>query len=117
MTAQAILDPLGLTFPQYLVLFERYSGALRAAGELGSSWPWTPAPRLLKRMQASDLVTRVRDAADERRVFVNLSLKAQTMRAEIWSITYKIKTACQLHDKAIDELRQALEGLEHPAPD
>lgn len=106
-----------MTFPQYLVLFERYSGAPRAAGELELKLAMDTGTPLLKRMQASDLVTRVRDAADERRVLVNLSLKAQTMRAEIWSITDKLKTGCQLRVKAIDELRQALEGLAHPAPD
>lgn len=113
------LEPLGLTFPQYLVLLELYSGAPRAVGELGfrlgmDTGTITP---LLKRMQASGLVTRVRDTADERRVLVNLSAKAQALREEVWSITDKITAACQLTDKGIDELRRTLEALGHPSTD
>lgn len=113
------LEPLGLTFPQYLVLLELYSGAPRAVGELGNKLAMdtgTITP-LLKRMQASGLVTRVRDTADERRVLVDLSPTAQAMREELWSITDKIKAACQLTNKGIDELRQTLEALGHPAAD
>jgi len=113
------LEPLGLTFPQYLVLLELYSGAPCAVGELGLKLAMdtgTITP-LLKRMQTSSLVTRVRDTADERRVLVDLTPKAQALREEVWSITDKIKAACQLTNKGIDELRQTLEALGHPAPD
>lgn len=113
------LEPLGLTFPQYLVLLELYSEAPRTVGELGLKLAMdtgTITP-LLKRMQASNLVTRVRDTADERRVLVDLSPKAQTFREEVWGITDKIKAACRLTNKGIDELRQTLEALGHPAAD
>lgn len=110
------LEPLGITFPQYLVLLELYSRAPQAVGELGlklSMDTGTITP-LIKRMQAAGLVSRVRDTADERRVLVGLSANAQSLREDVWSITDKIKTACQLTDKGIDELRQTLEALGHP---
>jgi DNA-binding MarR family transcriptional regulator len=110
------LEPLGITFPQYLVLLELYSRAPQAVGELGlklSMDTGTITP-LIKRMQASGLVSRVRDTADERRVLVGLSANAQSLREDVWSITDKIKTACQLTDKGMDELRQTLEALGHP---
>jgi DNA-binding MarR family transcriptional regulator len=113
------LEPLGLTFPQYLVLLELYSGAPRSVGELGLKLAMdtgTITP-LLKRMHASGLVTRVRDTADERRVLVDLSPRAQAMREDVWSITDKIKAACKLTNQGIDQLRQTLEALAHPAPD
>jgi len=114
-----LLDPLGLTFPQYLVLLELYSCTPRTVGELGLKLAMdtgTITP-LLKRMQASGLVTRVRDTADERRVLVDLSAKALAMREEVWSITDRIKAACQLTNKTMDDLRHTLEALGHPAAD
>jgi DNA-binding MarR family transcriptional regulator len=113
------LEPLALTFPQYLVLLELYSGVPRAVGELGFKLAMdtgTITP-LLKRMHASGLVTRVRDTADERRVLVDLSVRAQALREDVWSVTDKIKAACQLTDNEMDELRRTLEALGHPATD
>lgn len=113
------LEPLGLTFPQYLVLLELYSGTPRSVGELGLKLEMdtgTITP-LLKRMDAAGLVTRVRDTADERRVLVDLSAKAQALREDVWSVSDKIKAACQLTNKGLDELRQTLEALAHPAVD
>lgn len=113
------LEPLGLTFPQYLVLLELYSGTPRSVGELGLKLEMdtgTITP-LLKRMDAAGLVTRVRDTADERRVLIDLSAKAQALRDDVWSVSDKIKAACQLTHKGLDELRQTLEALAHPAVD
>jgi DNA-binding MarR family transcriptional regulator len=67
------LDPLGLTYPQYLTmlaLWETPDGA--TVGDIGrrlhlDSGTLTP---LLKRLEAAGLVARHRDAADERRVLV-----------------------------------------------
>lgn len=72
---------------------------------------------LLKRMEASRLVTRVRDSSDERRVLVNLTASAEELRDEIWSITDKIKAACQLNEQGLIALRDTLQDLGHPRQD
>ena len=72
---------------------------------------------LLKRMEVSGLVTRVRDSSDERRVLVNLTTKAKELRDDIWSIADKIKSACQMTYAGLDELRRTLEALAHPLID
>ena len=67
-----LLDPLALTFPQYLVLLELYAGTPRNVGELGNSLAMdtgTITP-LLKRMEKAGLLTRTRDPLDERRILV-----------------------------------------------
>jgi len=113
------LERLGLTFPQYLVMLELFSGAPRSVGELGTKLEMdtgTITP-LLKRLEGSGMVTRIRDPDDERRVLINLTETAQTLRHEVWSITEKIKTACQLTDEGLAELRDTLDALARPACD
>ncbi|WNG54672.1 winged helix-turn-helix transcriptional regulator [Archangium gephyra] len=111
------LEPLGLTFPQYLVILELLNGAPLSVGALGARLDMdtgTITP-LLKRLDASGLVTRTRDPADERRVMVDLTPRGRALEAEIRGITDKIKSACQLTDEGLDELRRTLEALAHPA--
>ncbi|AYM09356.1 hypothetical protein At1D1460_51150 (plasmid) [Agrobacterium tumefaciens] len=113
------LDPLGLTFPQYLVMLELFSRAPQSVGELGNALSMdtgTITP-LLKRLEASGMVTRRRDAADERRVLVDLTPEGASRRDDIWSVTEKIKAACQLDEQGIIALRDTLQNLGHPQQD
>ena len=113
------LEPLGLTFPQYLVMLELFNSSPRSVGELGTKLDMdtgTITP-LLKRLEASGMVTRLRDPTDERRVLVNVTVAAQALRDEVWGITDKIKTACQLTDAGLAELRDTLDALVRPACD
>jgi hypothetical protein len=42
-SAQAFLEPLGLTFRQYLVILELLNGAPLSVGSLGTTWAWIQA--------------------------------------------------------------------------
>src|SRR5581483_2599303 len=69
-TYKRLLAPLGVTYPQYLVmlvLWERDGLTVTAIGDrLGlDSGTLTP---LLKRLEAAGLVTRLRDSSDERQL-------------------------------------------------
>ena len=111
------LEPLGLTFPQYLVILELLDGAPLAVGALGARLGMdtgTITP-LLKRLQAAGMVTRTRDTSDERRVLVDLTDQGRRIEAEVRGINAKIKSACQLSERDVDSLRGSLEGLAHPA--
>lgn len=113
------LEPLGLTFPQYLVMLELFSSAPRSVGELGANLDMdtgTITP-LLKRLEVAGMVTRIRDSTDERRVLINLTDRAKALRHDVWRITDKIKTACQLTDDDLAELRDTLNALSRPVDD
>ena len=69
----------------------------------------------MKRLDAAGLVTRTRDPADERRVLAELTPRGRALDSEVRSITEKIKTACQLTDGGLDDLRRTLNALAHPA--
>ena len=111
------LEPLGLTFPQYLAILELLDGAPLTVGSLGGRLDMdtgTITP-LVKRLESAGFVTRTRDLADERRVMVDLTPRARALEAEVRGIAGKIKSACQITEQGIDELRRTLDTLGHPA--
>ncbi|MCT7657300.1 MarR family winged helix-turn-helix transcriptional regulator [Mycobacterium deserti] len=113
------LEPLGLTFPQYLVILALLDSAPQTVGALGARLDMdtgTITP-LVKRLEAAGMVSRVRDRTDERRVLVDLTAAGRALESEVRSVTDKIKSACQLDDAGLHDLRRTLEGLAYPAVD
>jgi DNA-binding MarR family transcriptional regulator len=111
------LEPLGLTFPQYLVLLELFAGTPRTVGDLGAKLGMdagTITP-LLKRLATGGKVTRTRDAADERRVLVDLTPAGEALRAQVQAVSGQIRSACALDEKGITDLRGTLDDLAWPA--
>jgi DNA-binding MarR family transcriptional regulator len=111
------LEPLGLTFPQYLVILELLDGAPLSVGTLGARLDMdtgTITP-LVKRLESAGFLTRTRDPSDERRVLVDLTSRSRALEAEIRGIPDMIKSACQLTDQGVDDLRRTLDALAHPA--
>ncbi|KPF69554.1 MarR family transcriptional regulator [Bosea sp. AAP35] len=79
-----LLDKLGLTYPQYLVMVTLWERDDRTVGEIGEqllleSNTLTP---LLKRMEAAGLVSRSRDPADERQVRLRLTSEGKALLAK-----------------------------------
>jgi len=77
-----LLDELGLTYPQYLVMMVLWETAPRTVGEIGQQLhldTGTLTP-LLKRMETAGLIARQRDPADERRVIVTLTAQGDILR-------------------------------------
>ena len=110
------LEPLGLTYPQFLVMLALYEDAPRTVGDLGlelgmENGTLTP---LLKRLESAGLVTRTRDQQDERRVLIDLTEAGELLRETACSIPEKIETACRLNHKDLVELRDTLNGLGRP---
>jgi len=111
------LEPLGLTFPQYLAMLELYTKTPRSVGDLGNALGMdtgTITP-LLKRLEGCGMVTRRRDPVDERRVLVSLTPAGESIRNQLWSIPDKIESACQLSENDLFALRETLQGLALPA--
>src|SRR3954447_3614615 len=77
-----LLEPLGLTHPQYLVMLALWQHAPLSVKELSRLLqldPGPPAP-LLKRRETSGYVRRKRDAADERLLAVSLTESGAALR-------------------------------------
>lgn len=108
-----LLEPLGLTYPQYLVMLALWEDAPRTVKALGQaldldSGTLTP---LLKRLEAAGFVTRTRDADDERRVLIDLTPQGRALREKAAEVPMAL--ACQLHlsGEEIVGLRGALQDL------
>ena len=111
------LEPLGLTFSQYLVLLELFAGTPRTVGDLGAKLGMdagTITP-LLKRLAAAGTVTRTRDMNDERRVLIDLTPAGEALRAQVQAVSGQIRSACKLDEKGIADLRGTLDALAWPA--
>lgn len=112
-----LLEPLGLTFPQYLVILALLDGAPLSVGALGARLDMdtgTITP-LVKRLNAAGIVTRKRDPSDERRVLVDLTPRGRALETKVRSISGEIKSACRLTGRDLDDLRRTLDALAHPA--
>jgi DNA-binding MarR family transcriptional regulator len=108
-----VLSPLGLTYPQYLVLlalWERDAIAVSALGERLWLDSGTLTP-LLKRMEAAGLLTRVRDVADERRVIVTLSRAGRALRRRAAPVPLRVACAAGCSLTEISALTAQLQRL------
>lgn len=120
-----LLAPLGLTYPQYLVMLVLWESDGVAVSQLGEkltldSGTLTP---LLKRMAAQGLITRQRDAADERRVQVLLTPAGRQLRQVALAVPQAIAcaTACDLGQisqlaSQLTTLRQQLNQFSEQLP-
>ena len=103
-TYKPLLEPLGLTYPQYLVMLVLWEGDGVTVSQLGDrlaldSGTLTP---LLKRLESIGLVQRLRDTADERRVLLRLTAPGRRLkaRAAIVPETIACATGCDLRELA-----------------
>jgi DNA-binding MarR family transcriptional regulator len=108
-----LLEPMGLTYPQYLVmlaLWEADDLTVSALGERLSLDSGTLTP-LLKRLESAGHLVRLRDAADERRVRLRLSAQGRHLKAQALAIPRQMAalTGCSLDD--VSQLTQRLTAL------
>jgi DNA-binding MarR family transcriptional regulator len=90
-----LLDRLGLTYPQYLVmlvLWEQDDVPLRAIGEKLFLDSGTLTP-LLKRLEAANLVRRTRSSEDERQVLIALTPQGHALKEKARSLPQSILAA------------------------
>lgn len=108
-----ILEPLGLTYPQYLVMLVLWEHAPRTVSELGDalnldSGTLTP---LLKRMESGGLVDRSRDPADERRVLVSLTPAGLALREPAKSVPAALACGMAMSPEELMDLRATLQDF------
>jgi DNA-binding MarR family transcriptional regulator len=108
-----LLEPLGLTYPQYLVmlvLWEQDGVTVSQLGERLALDSGTLTP-LLKRLEAAGLVQRLRDASDERRVLLQLSAGGRALRAQARRVPALVAQAAGCELAEIGTLTQRLQAL------
>jgi DNA-binding MarR family transcriptional regulator len=93
-----LLDRLGLTYPQYLVmmvLWERDGVPVKHIGEKLFLDSGTLTP-LLKRLEAAALVKRTRSTEDERQVLIALTPKGYALKEQARAVPHAIlsSSAC-----------------------
>ena len=79
-----ILEPMGLTHPQYLVMLALWQNAplsVKGLSELLQLDPGTLSP-LLKRLESAELIVRRRNRADERHLAVKLTDRGRALREQ-----------------------------------
>jgi DNA-binding MarR family transcriptional regulator len=105
-----LLEPLGLTHPQYLVMLTLWDNAksdaepllIKDIAALLQMDPATLSP-MLKLLQAQGLITRSRSAADERTTQVQLTTKGRRLR----------QRALKVPPAVVERLGVELSELEH----
>ncbi len=105
-----LLDELGITYPQYLVLLILWDRGMCSVKEIGNLLhldSGTLSP-LLKRLEATGFITRQRRANDERVVDISLTPAGCTLQERAASIPEKF--VCEL-DLTFDEYADLLGRL------
>ena len=108
-----LLDALGLTYPQYLVmlvLWERGDCSVTGIGNALKLETGTLSP-LLKRLEAAGLVTRTRRHGDERSVVVSLTPAGRALEARTAETQLRVGEATGLSCGEMVELREVLHQL------
>ena len=108
-----VLEPLGLTHPQYLVMLALWERSPRSVKDLSAALaldPGTLSP-LLKRLEVAGLVTRRRDPADERVLAVPLTQAGEQLRAQAEKVPPAIVARLGIDIPDLENLHAALTQL------
>jgi MarR family transcriptional regulator, organic hydroperoxide resistance regulator len=108
-----VLEPMGLTHPQYLVMLALWERSPRTVRDIADalyldSATLTP---LLKRLEAVGYVTRERNPTDERRLSVELTPKGRALRAEAERVPGQIVERLGMSVADLEAVRDRLTGL------
>jgi MarR family transcriptional regulator, organic hydroperoxide resistance regulator len=79
-----ILEPMGLTHPQYLVMLALWERSPRSVKDISAALQLEPATLspLLKRLAQAGLITRTRNDSDERQLVIELTAAGRALRAK-----------------------------------
>ena len=112
-TYKPFLDKLGLTYPQYLVmlvLWQQDDVLVKSIGEKLFLDSGTLTP-LLKRLEASSLIERTRDEADERQVRITLTREGRALKKKAQCIPHDVLCASGQTHEVLQDLREKLSGI------
>lgn len=105
-----ILEPLGLTHPQYLVMLALWERSPRTLNDLAGDLAMEPATAspLVKRLEADGLVARERSAEDERRLDITLTAAGRALRERALQVPAQVMSAVGMDVDEVSALRDGL---------
>jgi DNA-binding MarR family transcriptional regulator len=112
-----ILEAMGLTHPQYLVMLALWGQSPLAVKELIDMLQLdgpTLSP-MLKRLEAAGLVTRTRDPHDERQLRVGLTEKGRALRQQALNVPPTVVAKIGMSLGELEELHRGLTALNDAA--
>jgi DNA-binding MarR family transcriptional regulator len=107
------LHKIGLTYPQYMTMLLLWDKDVRTVKELGEALRFdsgTLSP-LLKRLEASGLVTRERSQADERSVLIHLTAKGRRLQQNGQQVVKRVFSTLDYTDADAENLHDELRKL------
>lgn len=104
-----LLEPMGLTHPQYLAMLALWERSPRTVVDLSRALALEPATLspLLKRLEAAGLVTRAR-GADERTLDVALTDAGRALRAQAETVPPRVAAMLDMDLEELTQLRGVL---------
>jgi MarR family transcriptional regulator, organic hydroperoxide resistance regulator len=112
-----VLEPMGLTHPQYLVMLALWGQSPLAVKELIEMLQLdgpTLSP-MLKRLEAAGLVSRTRDPQDERQLRVDLTEEGRALREQALNVPPTIVAKLGMSLGELEELQKGLTALNDAA--
>lgn len=105
-----LLDALGVTYPQYLVLLTLWQEDGQSVGGIGGrlmleSSTLTP---LLKRMETAGLIRRERNPDDERQVCIRLTARGRRLRERAKAVPHTILRSTRCDAARLGKLRDQI---------
>jgi DNA-binding MarR family transcriptional regulator len=108
-----VLEPLGLTHPQYLVMLALWERSPRSARDIADALylePPTLTP-LLKRLEAIGYLTRSRNPDNERELRVELTAQGVALRERATEVPLRIVERLGVPVGVLEEVRDRLTEL------
>ncbi len=112
-TYKPILDKIGLTYPQYLVMMVLWQQDNILVKDIGESLfldSGTLTP-LLKRLEAAGIIVRTRDQQDERQVRITLTPAGKNLKKAAREIPLQIMCASGQTSEVLIKLREQLSQI------
>jgi DNA-binding MarR family transcriptional regulator len=117
-----ILEPLGLTHPQYLVMLALWERSPRTARDIADTLylePPTLSP-LLKRLEATGYLTRSRNPDNERELRIELTERGRALRTRAeqvpGQVVERLGVPVAMLEEARDRLTELLAATQRAAP-
>lgn len=111
----SVLQPFGLTYPQYLVLlalWEKDGITVKELGEKLNLGTGTLTP-MITRMEANGWLRKERSKTDERKVFIHLQMKATEEKQAITKKVGEEIQSCRIEIEEYEQLMQRLNKLQY----
>jgi DNA-binding MarR family transcriptional regulator len=108
-----LLEPLGLTHPQYLVMLALWERSPQSLGEIARELALEPATAspLVKRLEAQGLVSRARRDGDERVLDIGLTAAGRALRRQALQVPEQVMARTGMSVAEVAALRDALQDF------